>query len=158
MAQIGQQGHELPVPPDGDAGLLREGLVEEGSGQVQPGLTGAGAQVHGRHPGLHYPGAVPQGGHHGGHIPDPVEVLHPVPDGLEEVSLDGVAGREGIHPGRQEEPQLPQGELVEDRPDDAGHLALIQLQAAHRQAGHVVLLRQLLPQSLGGLGLGPGAV
>ena len=38
------------------------------------------------------------------------------------------------------------------------HRPLAQVQAAHRQAGHVVLLRQLGPEGLGPVGVRPGGV
>ena len=143
-----------PVVVDGEPRLLGHGLVEEAPGQVQPGLAGAGAQAHGGDGGLRHRLALAQGLHHRPHIPDPVEPVHVLPDGLENLGLDGVVLGQGIHPVGEEELEL----LQRERLDDLGHRPLAQVQAAHRQAGDVVGLRQLGPQGLGLVGLRPGGV
>ena len=87
-----------------------------------------------------------------------MEVPHGPPDGLEHRALDGVVRGQGVHPVRQEELELLHRELKEHRLDDLRHRPLAQVQAAHRQAGHVVLLRQLGPEGLGPVGVRPGGV
>ena len=151
-----QQAEQLPVVVDGEPRLLGHGLVEEAPGQVQPGLAGAGAQAHGGDGGLRHRLALAQGLHHRPHIPDPVEPVHVLPNGLENLGFDGVVLGQGVHPVGEEELELLQRELEEHRLDDLGHRPLAQVQAAHRQAGDVVGLRQLGPQSLGLVGLRPG--
>ena len=44
--QPGEQGHQVPVVPHGEAGLLRQGIVKQGPGQLQLPLGHARAQVH----------------------------------------------------------------------------------------------------------------
>ena len=57
-----------------------------------------------------------------------------LPDRAVHRRLNGVAHRQGVHPGGQEEPQFPEGELIENGLDDVRDGLLRQLQAVHRQA------------------------
>ena len=153
-----QQGQKLPVAVQGEARLLGEGVIEQTAGQLQPGLTAAGAELHPRDRGPRDQLALPHRRHRRLDIPDADELPRLGTDGLEEGRADGMLRRQRLHPVGQEKLKLFQGKLIEDGLDDLRHRLLVQVQAADRQAGHVILLGQLGPQLLGRLPLGVGGV
>ena len=112
--QLGEQGHQVAVVPDGEAGLLGQGVVKQGPGQLQQSGGDAGAQVDVGDAGVADHLAVPEGGHRAVHVPHPAQLGGALPDGGVQGGFDGVLLGEGVHPGGQEQVQLLHRELVED--------------------------------------------
>jgi len=136
--QTGQQAHQVAVVPHLKAGLLRQRVVEQLSGQAEPGRRHAGAQVNAGDLRFADVLAGPQGGDDSIHLPDVLELGSALAHRVIEAGLDGVVRRQGVHPGRQEQVQLLHGELVEDAPEDVRHILLPQFQAVHRNAVHLI--------------------
>ena len=67
--------------------------------------------------------------------------------------FDGVVRRQSLHPGRQEQVQLPQGKFIQQPLQQLRDLLLPQLQTVHRQAADVIP-----PLDVRCHGLGPGAL
>ena len=158
VGQLGEQSQQISVIPDGEAGLLRDGVVEQAPGQVQRGGGQTGTQVDVGDAGAADALAGADGGHGPLHVPNPAHSPGALPDGGIEFALDGVVVGQRIHPGREVQVQLFHREFIEHPPDNIGHRVFLQLQAVGRHAGHVIPGGQVRPDGLGPLCAGIGGV
>ena len=158
LGHVGEQGHQVPVPGDGDAAFFAEGPVKELPGQHQAQGGPADVRPHLRDACRFHDGdggdplrrvlRVPQAGHVGaGLLQGPVQLR-----------LQGMLRLQGVQPVGQEDTHFRQGEFLERSPDDGSHVLCLQVQAGNEHAVHVVFLLQFRPQGLGLRTLRPGGI
>ena len=123
-------------------------MIEQFSRQPQLRRRDAGTQVDGSDLCLADIFAGSQGGDDAIDLPDVMQFRSPLADSIIQPGFQRMLGRQGVHPGREEQVQLLHGEFVEDRFHNVRYGGLVQLQTVDGYAVHLVPGSDVLGDSL----------
>ena len=121
--QFGEQVHQISVVPDGEAGLIGQGLVEQAAGQIQVGGRQPNSKLDAADAGAADALVSSDGGDGPVYVPDAPQVGAALADSGVEPAFDGVVIGQRVYPGGQIQIQLLERKLVENGLNDVGDVS-----------------------------------